>query len=138
MNFIFLITPAWLLLLASAIMSAAAIGHMVAANQIGQVELRRTIRIQNLSAVLNTLRNLSGNLSGTVTVESQVRDVSTMFSELANEVEKELSQVYNPDSSMVKKFNEATFAWLSRWTLRTLYLGLILLCFSAISLFIFL
>lgn len=138
-TFIWLIGPAWALLLISAILSVAVIGNTITANAVSLNEQRRLVETHTLREAIVPIRKLSAALTGTVNIDSQEHDASMMFSKLADQVENELlakSGVTPDTNAKVGAFNQKWFKRMSRLALFTLYLGLILLCISAIKLFL--
>jgi hypothetical protein len=134
--FLSLIVPAWLSLLISAILSMATIGHTIAANATSHANLDVLVQTYTLRQSLVPLRKLAGTLSGTIKIGIEDRDASELFSKLAEQVEKDLVEKDLDLSAKKPAQNQSLVKRMSQIAMFTLYVGLIMLCISAIKLFL--
>ena len=134
--FLSLIVPAWVSLLISAILSMAAIGHTIVANATSHSNLDKLVQTYTLRQAVVPLRKLAGILSGTIKIGSENRDVSGLFSELAEHVEKDLHEKDFDLAAKKSAHNQGLVKSMSQFAMFTLQAGLIMLCISAIKLFL--
>jgi hypothetical protein len=134
--FLSLIVPAWLSLLISAILSMATIGHTIVANATSHGNLNRLVQTYTFRQSLVPLRKLAEALSGTIKIDSEDRDASGVFSNLTEQVEKDLQEKDLEPSTKEPNQNQSLVKRMSQFAMFTLQVGLILLCISAIKLFL--
>ena len=134
--FLSFIVPAWAALLISAILSMSTIGHTIVANATSHSNLDKLVQTYTLRQAIVPLRKLSGVLSGSIKIGSQSRDVSAVFSELAEQVEKDLQEKDIDLAAKKSAHNQGLVKRMSQFAMLTLQVGLIMLCISAIKLFL--
>jgi hypothetical protein len=137
--FVWLIAPAWVLLMISSLSSATVIAHTVVANRVLLVELRKLVNNTTFSQAVVHLRKLSAALTGTITYNSQAFEASELFTKLADNLNRQIQEPsggFTDGGTKETPLEPLRLAKLGRFARITLYLGLILLCISAIRLFL--
>jgi hypothetical protein len=135
--FVSYIVPAWISLLVSAILSMGTIGNMIVANAASHHNLDYLVQTYTLRELFVPIKKFAAAFTGTIKVEEEMRDASELFSQLAEKIENDLRQ---KDVDLKKKLSGLTgsssIKVASQLAMVTLHIGLILLCISAVKLFL--
>ena len=137
--FVWLIAPAWILLMVSTLSSVTVIAHTLVANRVLLVELRRLVNTTSFNQAAVQLRKLSTASTGTVTYNSQAFEASDLFTKLADDLNRQVQEPSGgfADGATKQAVLEASkLAKFGRFAMITLQLGLVLLCISALKLFL--
>ncbi len=138
-TFVKYVAPAWILLLISITLSRAVMGHIVVANQHLMQQWNRLAEIYNMKQMWVTLTKLSRALSGMPAVLGQDQDFSTIMAELANKLDKcvptDLESQTAKETKIAARTTRAV-KWLTHGAVVSLEVALILLCISAIKVFL--
>jgi hypothetical protein len=135
-TFVWYIVPAWILLFVSITYSRSVMANIVISNAAILEEWKVAAETYNIKQMWLCLIKLSSTAQGTVKTGDKERSASSMFSELADRVNKCVPEVDHT------KINAATEKRLKRIKTQStiavvaMQIGMILLCISAIKLFL--
>jgi hypothetical protein len=135
-TFVWYIVPAWILLFVSITYSRAVMGSLVLANSVLLEDWKTSADTYNIKQMWICLLKLSSTAQGTVKTGDKERSASAMFAEMADRVNKCVPEV---DRVKIKSATEQLVSRIkiqSTIAVTSMQIGMILLCISAITLFL--
>ena len=135
-TYIWYIVPAWILLFVSITYSRAVMGTLVLANSGLLEEWKTAAETYNIKQMWLCLIKLSSTAQGTVKTGDQERSASALFAELAERVNKCVPEVDHTKTSSVANRRVRRIKVQSTIAVASMQVGMILLCISAIKLFL--
>jgi hypothetical protein len=137
--FVWFIAPAWILLLISALSSVAVIANILVGNQILFLAQRKLVSTTISNQAVVQLRKFATALTGTVTYNSQPFEATALFTKLADDLNRKVQEMATDGTDGAHKqpvLDTSGVARIGRVAVAALQLGLILLCISALKLFL--
>jgi hypothetical protein len=135
-TFVWYIVPAWILLFISMTYSRSVMANVVLANAALLEEWKVTADSYNIKQMWLSLVKLSSTAQGTVKTGDKERSASSMFAELADQVNKCVPEVDHNKIDSVTKTRVNRITTQSVVATIAMQIGMILLCISAVKLFL--
>ena len=135
-TFVWYIVPAWILLFISMTYSRSVMANLVLANAALLEEWKVAADTYNIKQMWLSLVKLSSTVQGTVKSGDKERSASSMFTEFADQVNKCVPKVDHDKIDSTAKKRVSRIKTQSAIATVTLQIGMILLCISAVKLFL--
>jgi hypothetical protein len=135
-TFLHYVAPAWILLLLSALASRNVMAFTQRVNRAILQDWAKRVDTYNVQQVVRSLGKLSKAISGTITIESKVQDISAVFAELGKSAQETIDQQKNLSLATETASDARQFKWQSRVAMWSMQVALVLLCVAAIRLFL--
>jgi hypothetical protein len=128
-TFLWIIVPAWSLLLFSTFGCRAVIAHTVDANKVLYDQWQKNTFQYNFVRIATLITRISNSMSGTITFDAGPQDVNQKFSEMNDSLKQILAEL-NSTKPIELEFSRR----IGPLSVLSMQFGLMLLCYSAVKL----